>query len=75
MQPGCAVHLSHATWMCRRAESAHLQVGIMEGIEELAALARQDIPQRGALSSTEAFPYSQNLLCPLQNLQTTGLRQ
>ena len=47
----------------------------MEGIEELAALARQDIPQRGALSSTEAFPYSQNLLCPLQNLQTTGLRQ
>jgi len=55
--------------MCRRAESAHLQVGIMEGIEELAALARQDIPQRGALSSTEGFPYPQNLLCPLQNLQ------
>lgn len=56
-------------------ESAHLQVGIMEGIEELAALARQDIPQRRTLSSTEGLPYPQNLLCPLQNLQATGLHQ
>ena len=47
----------------------------MEGIEELAALARQDIPQRGALSSTEGLPYPQNLLCPLQNLQAPGLHQ
>ncbi len=71
MQPACAVHLSHATCMCSTPESAHLQVGVMEGIKELAALARQDIPQRSTLGSTEGFPYPQNLLCPLQNLQTT----
>jgi hypothetical protein len=47
----------------------------MKGIEELAALARQDISERGALSSTEGFPYPQNLLCPLQNLQAPGLHQ
>jgi hypothetical protein len=52
-----------------QCKSAHLQVGVMEGVEEFAALARQYIPQRGALSSTEGFPYPQNLLCPLQNLQ------
>lgn len=56
-------------------ESGHLQIGVMEGVEELAALARQDIPERSTLGSTEGLPYSQNLLCPLQNLQATGLHQ
>ncbi len=56
-------------------ESGHLQIGVMEGIKEFAALARQDVPERGALSSTEGFSYPQNLLRPLQNLQTMGLSQ
>ena len=36
----------------------YLKVGFMEGVEELAALARQHISEGGALSTTEGFSYS-----------------